>query len=101
VHGWAIAIDNNSLLPQDAPMVSNRTIGEGLELLGERNFLRLFCARLVSMFGSSMTPLALAFGVLELTGSPVEVGLVVASGTAAQVAIWTTTAAPARSERGC
>ena len=56
-------------------------------MLGDRNFSRLFYARLVSMFGTAMAPLAIAFGVLELTGSPAKMGIVIASQTTAQVLV--------------
>lgn len=57
----------------------------GLGLLRSPNFARLFGARLVSTFGSAMAPIAIAFGVLDLTGSAGQVGVVVASQAAAQV----------------
>ena len=57
-----------------------------LDLLGDAHFARLFAARMISTFGSAMAPVAMAFGVLELTGSPSQVGLVIASQTAATVA---------------
>lgn len=61
---------------------------EGLSLLRERDFARLFAARLVSAFGSAMTPIALPFAVLEnLGGGASDVGLVLAAGSAAQVAM--------------
>jgi MFS family permease len=61
---------------------------DGLSLLRERNFAWLFVARLVSAFGSSMTPIALPFAVLvDLGGDGGDVGLVLAVGSAAQVAM--------------
>ncbi len=51
----------------------------GLDLLRERGLGRLFAARLVSAYGSAMAPVAMAFGVLELTGSATAMGLVIAS----------------------
>lgn len=54
-------------------------IGRSLGLLRERDLGRLFAAQLVSAFGSAMTPVAMAFGVLELTGSATAMGVVVAS----------------------
>jgi predicted MFS family arabinose efflux permease len=60
-------------------------IRAGLLLLRERDFPKLFAAHLVSWFGTSMAPIAMAFGVLELTGSARDTGLVVASQTGAQV----------------
>ncbi|MFQ5698955.1 MAG: MFS transporter [Myxococcota bacterium] len=55
----------------------------GLRLLGERDLRRLLAARLVSAFGSAMAPIAIAFGVLELTGSATAMGVVIASETGA------------------
>lgn len=59
----------------------------GLALLRERDFSRLFFARLVSAFGTSMAFVALPFGVLELVGaeSPEPVGWVIASATGSQL----------------
>ena len=61
---------------------------DGLSLLAERDFARLFAARLVSALGTGMTQIALPFAVLnELGGSGSDVGLVLGVGSAAQVAI--------------
>lgn len=57
----------------------------GFVLLRDPNFARLFGARFVSMFGSAMAPIAIAFGVLEFSGSAGPVGIVVASQAGAQV----------------
>jgi MFS family permease len=66
--------------------VSTPTWQEGLALLREPGFARLFAARLVSAFGSAMAPIALPFAVLEdLGGEPSDVGLVIAVGSGAQV----------------
>jgi hypothetical protein len=43
-------------------------------VLSERRFRMLFCARTVSSFGNQMAPIALAFAVLDLTGSATDVG---------------------------
>jgi MFS family permease len=68
--------------------VSNPNWRDGLALLRERDFARLFAARLVSAFGSAMTPIALPFAVLDdLRGDASEVGLLLAIGSAAQVAM--------------
>lgn len=61
------------------------SIAAGVRLLRERDFPKLFGAHLVSWFGTSMAPIAIAFGVLDLTGSARDTGFVVASQTAAQV----------------
>ena len=61
---------------------------DGLTLLRERDFARLFAGRLVSAFGSAMTPIALPFAVLEdLRGDAGDVGIVLAVGSASQVAM--------------
>lgn len=57
------------------------------DLLRDANVARLAAARFISTFGTAMAPVAMAFGVLDLTGSPRLVGLVLASQTAAQVAV--------------
>jgi MFS family permease len=53
--------------------------------LEEREFLLLFLGRTISLFGTALAPIALAFAVLELGGSATDVGLVVAAGTAPMV----------------
>jgi predicted MFS family arabinose efflux permease len=52
---------------------------DSIELLRDRNFTYLFVAYLVAFFGGSMVPIAMAFGVLQLTGSTSDTGLVIAS----------------------
>lgn len=57
-----------------------------LTLLREPGFARLFVGRMISAFGSAMTPIALPFAVLDdLAGSPSQVGLLVAVGSLTQV----------------
>src|SRR5436305_739532 len=51
----------------------------------ERDFSLLVGARAVSTFGSSLAPIALAFAVIHLTGSPADLGLVVAATMAPRV----------------
>jgi predicted MFS family arabinose efflux permease len=56
--------------------------------LRDPGFARVFAARLVSAFGTAMTPVALPFAVLEdLSGTPRQVGLVIAAGAAAQIGV--------------
>jgi MFS family permease len=64
---------------------NEKGIRGGLELLREPNLGRLFAARLVSAYGSAMAPVAMAFGVLELTGSATAMGVVIASQSGAAV----------------
>jgi MFS family permease len=47
--------------------------------LRERNFALLFSARVASLFGDQIAPIAVAFGVLGLTGSASDLGLVLAA----------------------
>jgi MFS family permease len=53
--------------------------------LGEREFRLLFIGRTVSLFGSAFAPIALAFAVLDLTGSASDLGVVVAAGFLPQI----------------
>jgi MFS family permease len=54
--------------------------------LREREFRLLFAGRTISMVGSAMAPIALAFAVLGLTGSTTDLGLVLAARSVAQIA---------------
>jgi MFS family permease len=53
--------------------------------LGERNFRFLFFARAISFFGTNLAPIAVAFAVLDLTGSATDVGIAFACWTLAQI----------------
>jgi MFS family permease len=59
--------------------------GERLGPLAERDFRLLFLGRTVSIFGSAMAPIALAFAVLDLTGSATDLGVVLAASTISQI----------------
>lgn len=50
-----------------------------LEVLRERDFRLVFGAQIVSLFGDGIIPVALAFAVLDLTGSATDLGLVLAA----------------------
>jgi MFS family permease len=52
---------------------------EALAALRERNFRLLFAGQAVSLLGDGMVPVALAFAVLEINGSPSALGLVLAA----------------------
>jgi MFS family permease len=60
---------------------------ETLAPLGERPFRLLFASLAVTLLGSWMTPVALAFAVLELTDSPTALGLVLAAEAVPLVAL--------------
>src|SRR4051812_31647676 len=50
-----------------------------------RNFVLLFAARAISYFGTYLAPIAVAFAVLELSGSATDTGIAFACWTLAQV----------------
>lgn len=62
-------------------------IRQGLALLRQPDFARLFAAYLITFTGSAMTPIAVAFGMLALTGSTRDSAIVIAAPTAAQIVI--------------
>lgn len=62
-------------------------IAQGLRLLKNPNVNRMFVAYLISHIGTVMAPIAMAFGVLELTGSAADAGVVVAAPTAATILV--------------
>ena len=51
---------------------------EGAGLLRSRDFRNVFLAQSVSVFGDGITPVALTFAVLDLTGSGTDLGIVLA-----------------------
>ena len=62
-------------------------VRDGLLLLRRRTFAKLFAAYLITHTGSAMAPIAIAFGVLELTGSTGTAAYVVAAPVAAMIII--------------
>jgi MFS family permease len=58
-----------------------------LEVLRERNFRLLWIGQATSAFGSSLVPVALAFAVIDLTGSPSALGLVLSAGLVSRVCL--------------
>ena len=54
-------------------------------MLRNRNFVLLFAARGISYFGTYLAPIAVAFAVLDLTGSASDTGIAFACWTLAQV----------------
>jgi len=55
--------------------------------LAEREFRILFTGQLVSMLGTAVAPIALAFGVLDLTGSESDLGFVLAANWVPQLVL--------------
>jgi Bacterial protein of unknown function (DUF894). len=58
-----------------------------LGVLAERDFRFVFLAGAVSQVGDQMMPVAIAFAVLDLTGSAADLGYVLAAGTAPLVVL--------------
>jgi len=58
----------------DTPIL--RRMSAVSELLRRRDFAVLFAGQTLSFLGSALVPVALAFAVLDLTGSPTALGLV-------------------------
>ena len=57
-----------------------------LDVLRVRDFRLVFSAALASLIGDGVVPVALAFAVLDLTGSATDLGIVLAARTIALVA---------------
>lgn len=47
-------------------------------MLREPSYRRLFLGRTISLIGDGVSPIALAFAVLDLTGSPTDLGIILA-----------------------
>ena len=62
-------------------------LGRKLRVLREPNYRRLFVGRTTSLIGDGMAPVAIAFAVLDLTGSATDLGLVLASHSLVLIAL--------------
>lgn len=58
-----------------------------LRVLREPDYRRLFLGRTISLIGDGITPVALAFAVLDLTGSPTDLGIVLAAHSLVLIAL--------------
>ena len=67
--------------------MSEPSLRQGFALLRDPNINRMFVAYLVSYSGTAMAPIAMAFGVLELTGSTADASIVIAAPTIASIAV--------------
>ena len=65
--------------PCASPASSPRACARAAALLRSRDFRNVFIAQSVSVFGDGITPVALTFAVLDLTGSGTDLGLVLAA----------------------
>ncbi|MEO2177830.1 MAG: hypothetical protein ABGY96_27585, partial [bacterium] len=59
----------------------------GLRLLRQPDIGKLFVAYLISYTGTAWAPIAMAFGVLELTGSTRDAAIVIAAPTLASIVV--------------
>jgi predicted MFS family arabinose efflux permease len=67
--------------------MSDNSFKSALGLLRDPNVSRLFGAYLVTYTGTAMAPIAMAFGVLQLTGSAADSAIVIAAPTAGSIAV--------------
>jgi MFS family permease len=56
-------------------------------VLREPNYRRLFLGRTISLIGDGMAPIAIAFAVLDLTGSATDLGIVLAAHSVVLIAL--------------
>ncbi|MDG2276653.1 MAG: MFS transporter [Pseudomonadales bacterium] len=63
------------------------TISGGLKLMARPNVAKMFVAYLVTYTGTAMAPIAMAFGVLDLTGSTADASIVIAAPTLASIVV--------------
>ena len=67
--------------------MANNNIQGGFKLLRNPNISRMFVAYLITFTGTAMAPIAMAFGVLELTGSTEDAAIVIAAPTLAAIGV--------------
>lgn len=67
--------------------MSDASFKAGFSLLRNPNVGKMFIAYLVSYTGTAMAPIAMAFGVLELTGSTSDASIVIAAPTIASIVV--------------
>jgi len=61
------------------PTAADAGVTQVRELLARRDFRLLFAARTASVLGNAVVPVAVAFAVLDLTGSATDLGIVLAA----------------------
>lgn len=67
--------------------MAEESLRTGLRMLRESDVRKLFVSYLVTYTGTAMAPIAIAFGVLELTGSTADASYVIAAPTFASIAV--------------
>lgn len=68
-------------------MTEPRRFAGVVQVLRLPGFARLFLASTTSVFGDALIPVALAFAVLDLTGSPTDIAVVLVASEVPQVAL--------------
>ena len=68
-----------AVLCRDEAVLGQAARSGRLGPLAEREFRLLFAGRAISFLGNAMAPIALAFAVIDLTGSKSDLGLVLAA----------------------
>lgn len=68
-------------------MLTGVTVARKLRILEEPTYRRLWIGRTTSLIGDGITPVALAFGVLDLTGSATDLGIVLAAHSVVLIAL--------------
>lgn len=68
-------------------MLDTTPLAGGLRLLRNPNIRRLFVAYMTTYVGNAMAPIAMAFGVLDLTGSTRDAAIVIAAPTLAAIVV--------------
>lgn len=69
------------------PILARVTMTRKLRVLREPTYRRLWIGRTTSLVGDGITPVALAFGVLDLTGSVTDLGIVLAAHSLVLIAL--------------
>lgn len=70
-----------------AAQMTQNSIAKGLGLLRQKNVRNMFIAYLATYTGNAMAPIAMAFGVLEMTGSTADASIVIAAATFASILV--------------
>src|SRR6476469_985954 len=68
-------------------MLARVTVARKLRVLREPAYRRLWVGRTTSLVGDGIAPVALAFGILDLTGSATDLGIVFAAHSLVLIAL--------------
>ncbi|MDC1322563.1 MFS transporter, partial [Pseudomonadales bacterium] len=67
--------------------MAQNNFSNALRLLKNPNVSRMFVSYLITYMGTAMAPIAMAFGVLDLTGSTADAAFVIAAPTVAAIGV--------------